>query len=69
MKYAVEMGSCAMIYVPSFIKIGSGIQKLTGGIHRQDKDRISLLSEIRFKIFIKRLEHKDMLCLRWNTGP
>jgi hypothetical protein len=28
---AVEMGSGAMIYVPSFIKIGSGIQKLIGG--------------------------------------
>jgi hypothetical protein len=28
MKYAVEIGSCAMIYLASFIKIGSGIQKL-----------------------------------------
>jgi hypothetical protein len=28
MKYAVEMGSGAMIYIPSFIKTGSGIQKL-----------------------------------------
>jgi hypothetical protein len=28
MKYAVEIGSGAMIYIPSFIKIGSGIQKL-----------------------------------------
>jgi hypothetical protein len=34
MKYAVEMGSGAMIYIPSFIKIGSGFQKLTRGIHR-----------------------------------
>jgi hypothetical protein len=31
MKYAVEMGSGAMIYIPSFIKIGSAIQKLIGG--------------------------------------
>jgi hypothetical protein len=31
MKYAVEMGSDAMIYIPSSIKIGSGIQKLIGG--------------------------------------
>jgi hypothetical protein len=31
MKYAVEMGSGAIIYIPSFIKIGSGIQKLMGG--------------------------------------
>jgi hypothetical protein len=35
MKYATEMGSGAMIYIPSFIKIGSGIQKLMDrGIHR-----------------------------------
>jgi hypothetical protein len=32
MKYAIEMGSDTMIYIPSFIKIGSGIQKL---IHRR----------------------------------
>jgi hypothetical protein len=34
MKYAVEIGSSAKIYIPSFVKIGSGIQKLIGGIHR-----------------------------------
>jgi hypothetical protein len=28
------MGSGAIKYIPSFIKIGSGIQKLIGGIHR-----------------------------------
>jgi hypothetical protein len=31
MKYTFEMGSGAMIYIPSFIKIGSGIQTLIGG--------------------------------------
>jgi hypothetical protein len=31
MKYAVEMGSGAMIYMPRFIKIGSGNQKLIEG--------------------------------------
>jgi hypothetical protein len=30
MKYAVEMGSGVMTYMPNFIKIGSGIQKLMG---------------------------------------
>jgi hypothetical protein len=38
MKCAVQMGSGAMMYeyIPSFIKIGSGIQKLMGkGVHRQ----------------------------------
>jgi hypothetical protein len=36
MKYAVEMSSGAMMYIPSFIKTGLGIQKLIGkwGIHR-----------------------------------
>jgi hypothetical protein len=28
MKYAAEIGSGTVIYVPSFIKIGSDIQKL-----------------------------------------
>jgi hypothetical protein len=35
------MGSGAVIYVPSFLKIGSGIQKLIGGhtdSHRQQRD-------------------------------
>jgi hypothetical protein len=32
MKYAFEMGSGAMIYVPSFIKTGSAIQKLIWGV-------------------------------------
>jgi hypothetical protein len=31
MKYAVEMGSGAMIYIPSFMKIGSGIQRFIVG--------------------------------------
>jgi hypothetical protein len=31
MEYAVKMSSGAMIYIPGFIKIGSGIQKLMEG--------------------------------------
>jgi hypothetical protein len=31
MKYAVESGSGAIIYIPSFIKIGPDIRKLIGG--------------------------------------
>jgi hypothetical protein len=42
MKYAIEMGSGAMIYISNFIKIGSGIQKLIGETHKQRGDRISL---------------------------
>jgi hypothetical protein len=46
MKYAVEMGSGAMIYTPNFIKIGSAIQKLIDGgtqTHRLYGDHICLL--------------------------
>jgi hypothetical protein len=57
MKYAVEMGSGAMIYVPSFIKIGSGIRKLIGGdtqACRQHGERISLL----FFLKIRKVDQK-----------
>jgi hypothetical protein len=49
MKYTVEMGSGAMIYIPSFIKIGSGIQKLISGIHRQDEDLINLFNFLKIR--------------------
>jgi hypothetical protein len=60
MKYAIEMGSGAMIYIPSFIKIGSSIQDLIRGIYRrrQQGDHISLLpfffqnKESRLKILL-----------------
>jgi hypothetical protein len=44
MKYAVQMGSGAMMYKPSFIKIGSGIQSLYGEGYtdRQQGDLIFL---------------------------
>jgi hypothetical protein len=39
------MGSGAMMYIPGFIKIGSGIQKLIRGIHRHtDNMEIALKS-------------------------
>jgi hypothetical protein len=40
-KYVVEMGSGTMIYIPSFIKTGSGVQKITGGIHRHTDNMVS----------------------------
>jgi hypothetical protein len=40
----MKMGSGAMTYKPSFMKIGSGIQMFLGGIHRQQSALISLLS-------------------------
>jgi hypothetical protein len=50
MKHAVEMASSAVIYIPSLIKIGSGIQKTIGGdtqTSRKHSDLISLLLKIR----------------------
>jgi hypothetical protein len=47
MKYAVEMSSGAMIYIPSFVKIGSAIQIWIKGdsqTHRQHGDCIRPLS-------------------------
>jgi hypothetical protein len=47
MNCAIEMGSGAMMYIPSFIKTGSDIQKLIRRdtqTHRQHGDLISLLS-------------------------
>jgi hypothetical protein len=43
------MGSGVVIYVPSFIKIASSIHKLIGGIHRQQRDLISLLYFFKIK--------------------
>jgi hypothetical protein len=36
-----EMGSVAMIYIPTFIKIGSGIQKLMEGTRHTDSMMIA----------------------------
>jgi hypothetical protein len=50
MKYVAEMvlGAMTRVYIPSFAKIGSGIQNLMGGgefeiTREQDGDRISLI--------------------------
>jgi hypothetical protein len=42
MKYAVEMASGGIIYIPGFIKISSGVQKLLGGATHTDTRRRSL---------------------------
>jgi hypothetical protein len=47
MNYAVEMGSGAMVYIPSFIKTGSGIQKLIGGDTQAQKQYIDLISQLK----------------------
>jgi hypothetical protein len=49
MKYAVQMSSGAMIYIPSFMKIRSDIQTLIGRTQRQQGDRTRLLLLFRNK--------------------
>jgi hypothetical protein len=41
MKYAIEVGSGVMTYIPSFMKTGSGIEKLMGGGGFTDSKAIS----------------------------
>jgi hypothetical protein len=49
-KYAVEMGSESMIYIPSSIKFSPGIRKLVGRYtDRQQGDLISLRFSFQFK--------------------
>jgi hypothetical protein len=48
MKDAFEMGSGVMIYILSFIKIGSGIQKFKGGFHRHTRHQGDLISLLLF---------------------
>jgi hypothetical protein len=64
-KYAVEKGSGAMIYIPSFIKIGSAIQKLLGGnTYRHAVSKVSSQAYFYFyKISKTRKEtHAQMEC-------
>jgi hypothetical protein len=64
MKNAVEMGSDAIIYIPSFIEIVSAIQKRMGG-NTQHKNRISLLyfffqnKERRLKRYLSNINTKN----------
>jgi hypothetical protein len=44
MNWTVETGSGGMMYVPSFIKIGSSIQKLIGGDTHADTQQGNLIS-------------------------
>jgi hypothetical protein len=46
MKCVVEVGAGVMICILSFMKAGSGIQKLMGGIHRDTYKEIGDLISI-----------------------
>jgi hypothetical protein len=44
MKYAIEMGSGAPIYIPSFIKFGSGMANLLGRGNAYRNTDINIIS-------------------------
>jgi hypothetical protein len=44
MKYTVEMGSGAMMYIPDFIKTDPAIQTLIKGIHRHTDSIVIVLA-------------------------
>jgi hypothetical protein len=48
MKYGVEMSSGVMMYIPSFIKIGSGIQKFMGGGDTQAHNNVNSSTYFHF---------------------
>jgi hypothetical protein len=66
MKYAVERGSCAMMYIPNTPKIGSDIGKLMGAIGKHTDimgNSISLFYESKLKMGRERpLELNDLSC-------
>jgi hypothetical protein len=85
MKYAAEIGSVAMIYMPSFIQIFSaGVQKLIGAdtqTHKQHGDLVSLLlyfqnKESRLKtvvqpllVFLTILYNISTACNKQSSQP
>jgi hypothetical protein len=64
---AVEMSTGAMMYsyIPSFIKIGAGIQNFIDGIqrYRPDGDCTSLLSKNRLQFLTYRHTEKESFLL------
>jgi hypothetical protein len=53
MKHAVYMESVTIIYIQSFIKNGTGIQKINGGVHIQRSRRLSDLTSLSFFRYIQ----------------
>jgi hypothetical protein len=56
MKYAVEIGSGTVTYIPSFIKTGSGIQKLLERRYAHTDTRIDDL--ISLFLFLQNIESR-----------
>jgi hypothetical protein len=55
-KVSVDMDSGAMIYIPRFIKIGSDVQKLMGGIRKHTDNMV--IDCIRLFLFFRNRESR-----------
>jgi hypothetical protein len=62
MKYAVEMGSGAMIYMSSFIKTGSGIQKFIGRSTQTHSQHGNLISLVLYFFKIRKVGYRFSRC-------
>jgi hypothetical protein len=64
MNCAVEMGSGFLIYVQSFIQIGSAIQKLMRGNSHTDRQKSDLIS----LLFFLNKESRLKMANSWRTN-
>jgi hypothetical protein len=70
MKYAVDMGLCAMIYIPSFIKVVSGIKGLIGEDTQTKRQQGHLISKFLFFQFKEsRLKTATFLKICHHSWP
>jgi hypothetical protein len=67
-EYAIKMGSSAMIHIPSFIKISSGIQVKRGDsqTHIQHGDFISILSFFQAKESRQKINSRSSISMGRN---
>jgi hypothetical protein len=67
MEYATEIGSGAMIQIPGFIKIGSGIQKLMGGGGFADSMETSYAYFSKQGTYANKMEKKPVSFFRFSS--
>jgi hypothetical protein len=61
--YVVEIGTDALTYIPSFIKIVSGIQKLISGIYIQTHTQSKVISQAYIYFFQNNESRLKLRCL------
>jgi hypothetical protein len=50
------MGSVAMVYTPSFVKIGRGVQKFVDGMQRHAESTVNAYDYIYYYLFKNKLK-------------